>query len=155
GKKNRSENGTTVSIHGLFKNIPARLKFLKSLNTENKQNTDMFINTALPFLNIAFELEVDNKTIYRLTKTDDLKNRIYELFGKDTAKNIEINNGEVNGIEISGALGNSFIGKKVNKTQYIYLNNRFIKNGHINTAINKAYQGQLHKDLKPTYFIFL
>ncbi len=150
-------SGTKVSVHGLFNNVPARKKFLKSGNVELKHLNNTFINTSLPFLNIHFELYHNQKLIYKLSKTSDLKTRLFEAFGKNVAKNVNITNAnKVNGIDkITAAIGNTFLGRKDSKFQYIFINNRFIKSNLINSAVQNAFRGNLHKDLKPAFFLFI
>jgi len=152
-KLNRNQRGTTVSVQNLFESIPARKKFLKTTNTELKHIIDTFLNIALVFTHIHFELYSEGKLLYKLTKTEDMLNRIYEIFGKNIAKNLYFS--ESNELGILGYLGNTMIGKSNNKTQFIFINNRFIKSNLINAAINQGYHGFLHKDLKATYFLFL
>jgi DNA mismatch repair protein MutL len=154
-EKTNSRVGTTISIHNLFANIPARKKFLKKDSTEESHLMDTFIQTVLPYIDIHFELYIDKKLVYKLTRTNSLNNRVFEVFGKTTAKNLFENSTNINNIEITGLIGNSFIAKKTNKQQYLYINNRFVKSNLIAAAINQAYIGHIHRDLKPSYFLFL
>jgi DNA mismatch repair protein MutL len=151
----KSDIGTQIRISGLFKNIPARLKFLKKDSTELKHLIDTFINTALPFNDIYFELNHNGKNILKLTKRVNLIDRIYEISNKELSSNLIYNLAESNNINIEGFVGNTSSGQKGNKYQYIFINNRFIKSGLIFTAIKQAYRGFLHRDLNPCYFLFL
>ncbi|MCA9387138.1 DNA mismatch repair endonuclease MutL [Candidatus Dojkabacteria bacterium] len=148
-------NGTVVEVHNLFKNIPARKKFLKSLSTEKRHIYDMFISLVLPFLDIHFELYSDGNQIYKFTATNDLKNRLFEVFGKEFAKHITIDAAEANNMKITGVLGDTHIGQKKNKNQFIYINNRSIKSALINQAVVQGYTGHMHRDLKPSYVLFI
>jgi len=151
----QSDNGTTITIKNLFANVPARKKFLKTPNTEYKYLTDTFINVALPYLDIHFEFYHNNKLIYRLTQTTDIKNRIFEIWG-NLAKNLfDQTEFESTSLKISGVFGNSESARKSSPVQYIYLNNRFITNKTINAAIQEGYSGFVNRELKPTYFLFL
>jgi DNA mismatch repair protein MutL len=152
----QSDPGTTISIHQIFQNIPARKKFLKSNAVELKHLTETFLGIALSHPHIHFELNHNGKQIYRLTKTDDLLHRIFEVWGKNIAKNIfKTNKYESNGVSIYGFLGNSEIGKKTGNLQYIFVNNRPVQNKIVAAAILEAYRGFIHRDLKPTFFMFI
>ncbi|MEO6729114.1 MAG: DNA mismatch repair endonuclease MutL, partial [Candidatus Dojkabacteria bacterium] len=52
----RVDHGTTIRIQSLFKNVPARLKFLKSDATELKYIANTFTEIALTHLKVRFEL---------------------------------------------------------------------------------------------------
>ncbi len=151
----KATKGTKIQIYDLFKNIPARKKFLKSENTERKHIYTSFINEVLPFKNIHFELYNEGKLIYRFTKTDELKNRIFEVFGSDFVNNSEIYNAEINNINITGIIGNTQLGRKRSPIQQVYINNRFVKSPLINSAVTKGYEGKMHRDLKPSFIILL
>ena len=151
----KSDIGTQIRISGLFKNIPARLKFLKKDSTELKHLIDTFINTALPFKEIYFELNHNGKNIYKLTKTESLQDRIYEISNREVSSNLIHNKAISNNIDIEGFIGNTKSGEKSSKYQYLFINNRFIKSGLISAAVKQAYKGFLHRDLNPNYFLFL
>ncbi len=151
----RSIKGSIISIHNLFKNIPARKKFLKSEQTEKKHIYDTFLNIAIPFLNIHFELYSDNKLIYRLSSTEDIKTRIYEVYGKEFTEHSNKYNAEVNNMSITGVLGDTHIGSKNSKIQMVYINNRAFKSPLINVAVSKGYEGNIHRDLKPSFVLFI
>ena len=147
--------GTKITIQNLFKNVPARKKFLKTESTEKKHIHNTFLQTAFPFLNIHFELYNDSKLIYRLTKTDDLKNRVFEFLGKEFTENSSIFNSQLNNLQITGVLGNSHIGSKTYNKQHIYVNNRAVKSSLITSAVKRGYEGQIHKGLNPAFIILL
>lgn len=151
----QAEQGTTIRINNLFENIPARKKFLKSHNTEYKYLIDTFINVALPYTNIHFELHHNNKLVHKLTKSNSIKDRIFEIWGGLAKGLFTPEKFESTTLKIEGVFGNSQSGRKTSPIQYIYLNNRFILNKTISAAVNEGYSGFINKELKPTYFLFL
>src|SRR5690606_17225072 len=113
-------------------------------------------NTALPHLNIHFELYHNDKLLYRLTKTSDFKNRVFEIWGRNIASNLfeekTFDNGD---IKITGYFGKPEIGKRGYNHQYTYVNDRYVINKITSTAVNEAYKAFIHHSLKPAYFIFI
>ncbi len=152
----KTSTGTILSVYGLFENIPARKKFLKNEATEFKHIAQTFINTAIPNLDIHFELWHNNKEIYKLTKVTNFKDRIFEIWGNTISKHIfepvEYNS---TGLKVTAFLGSTEVGRKSGDIQYVFVNNRCINNKTIYQAAVEGYRGFLHKDLKPTYFYFL
>lgn len=149
------EQGTSISIIDIFNNVPARKKFLKTENTEFKKIQEAFNNTALIYPNIHLELYKDGKLLKKLPKTNNQKDRIYELFGQDISENLYSLSRDAKDIKITGFIGNPMTARKDNKLQYIFLNNRPITDKTIQAAVSQAYHGFIHKDQRPIYFLFI
>ncbi len=150
------ENGTTVRVSNLFKNYPARLKFLKSPNTENKYIEQIFKEIALVNKEIEFELNVDNKNEYKLPATKDIVARIYDIWGKDHAASFypeESFDGA--SMQIKIVICKPELARKTSPLQLIYVNNRPISNKTIHAAVMQGFEGSIHRELKPSYIIML
>lgn len=151
----KTDPGTFIKINNLFENVPARKKFLRTPQTEYKYLTDTFINVALPYTGIHFELYHNNKLVYKLTQTNDLRNRVFEIWGNLAKGLFQETSFESTSLKIRGIFGNSESARKSSPIQYVYLNNRYITNKTIAAAAIEGYSGFVNKELKPTYFIFL
>ncbi|MCS7317770.1 MAG: DNA mismatch repair endonuclease MutL [Candidatus Dojkabacteria bacterium] len=149
-------NGTTIKVINLFKNIPARLKFLKSPNTETNSIIETFISIAIPFQNIHFEIYNDEKLVYKLSKTGNILDRILQIYGKEVANNLIISpflSQESYNIQVIASTPESC--KKTPNFQKIYVNNRFITDKTIHSAIINSFKFFIHKDLKPNYVVLI
>lgn len=152
----RTDSGTEISIYGLFKRTPARLKFLKSDSTELKHCIDTFLQVAIPHLHVHFELYHNGQLIHRLSKTDSLEKRVFEIWGKQVVEqSYKVDTLKDEAQHVEGMIGNTYSGKKKNPIQYIYLNNRYIQSKIISAAIKQAYTGFLHRDLQPAYVLMI
>lgn len=76
-------HGTVVSIEDLFYNVPARLKFLKSSQTEYFYCYDYFVDIALYHRDKALRLIKNDKVVFDLSPHDGLLARIEALRKKD------------------------------------------------------------------------
>lgn len=151
----RSDRGTKVSVYGLFNNIPARKKFLKSSNTELRNLTNTFIDIALINIDIHFEIHHNNKMIYRLPKCNSIKERIFSIW-KEGAKNLlEEFSISFPTYKLRLLLEMPDKARKTPQFQLIYVNKRRIENKVIASAIKEAYSGFIHKELKPSYIILI
>ncbi len=152
----QTEKGTTISINNIFSNVPARKKFLKSTATELKYLINTFIDIALVNTHIHFELYHNGKLIHKLTETNNIKDRIFEIWGKSVAKDLyDENVFESSLCKIQFVLGSPEIARKTAQLQYTYVNDRFIGSKVLSSAVQEAYKGFIHRDLKPVYFIFI
>lgn len=149
------DRGTKISIYNIFENVPARKKFLKSDNTELKYLINTFLEIALVNLNIHFEIYHNSKLQYRLTKANNIKDRMFEIWG-NTANNFYAPRiVETDLCKIELVLEKPENAKKNTNIQYIYVNGRKIDSKVISMAAKEAYQGFIHKDLKPSYIILI
>jgi DNA mismatch repair protein MutL len=73
----------------LFYNVPARLKFLKSTQTEFYYCYNYFVDVALWHHDKDFIFKKNDKVVFDLKATDDLIDRINEIFKKDWKNNLK------------------------------------------------------------------
>src|SRR4030095_16710552 len=59
-------NGTQVEVHGLFTNVPARLKFVKAEATESAHVTETIVRLALAFPHVHFTLRSQGRPVIDL-----------------------------------------------------------------------------------------
>jgi DNA mismatch repair protein MutL len=77
-------NGTTIAVHDLFFNTPARRKFLKAEATELSHVTALVTNYALAHADKHFELHSATHALLVAPPVRKLSERIYQIFGGDT-----------------------------------------------------------------------
>lgn len=82
------QHGTLIAVEDLFYNVPARLKFLKSAQTEFYYCYNYFIDIALYHYDKAFILKKNDKVIFDLKANRDLQSRILEIFKKDWSEKL-------------------------------------------------------------------
>lgn len=145
--------GTNFIVKNLFFNLPARRVFLKTDEIELRHIMNEFQYVAISRPDIKFSFISDGEEKYNL-KSTNLLNRIADLLGniyKTKAIKCNENNPLV---KIDGFIGDVSCAKK-QKIQYLYVNNRHIKNQYLQNAIEKAYENLIPKDKNPFYVIFL
>ena len=86
------QNGTNIVVKDLFYNVPVRYKFLKNDNSEFQKIKKVVIRLSLANLNISFKLINEGKLVLKTSGNTKMQDAVYELFGKDIARNlIEVN----------------------------------------------------------------
>jgi DNA mismatch repair protein MutL len=73
--------GTTMTIEHLFARVPARLKFLKSNQTERGHIDGILTRYALAYPGVRFTLLQDNKRAFQSLGTGNLRDVLIEVFG--------------------------------------------------------------------------
>lgn len=147
-----SSKGTSISVKNLFFNIPARRNFLKSDNVELKHIIDEFHRVALINHDVNFIFTNNNNEIFNLSKSI-FKERIIRVFGKSSKKKLIPINEETEIAKISGFVFKPEFSRKTRSTQFFFVNNRFIRNSHLNHAVKTAYEGLIQDNLYPSYFL--
>ncbi len=145
--------GTTIEVKDLFYNTPARLKFLKSLNTELANIVNLVEKLSLSNIDISFSLYNDDKLILKTTGNNDLLKTIFEVYGSNISKNMVHINGSNDDYEISGYVSNINVYKSNRKDMITFVNGRIIKNVFINRIIKDAYHTFLADNKYPITII--
>jgi DNA mismatch repair protein MutL len=148
------EKGTSISVKNLFYNIPARRNFLKSNPVELRHAMDEFQRLALAHPDIAFSLIQGDDLIYELYPSK-LSQRIIALFGKSYQEQLAACQEETTLLKVTGYLGRPESAKKTRGEQFLYVNQRFIKNNYLNHAVMGAFEGLLQENSFPFYVLFI
>ena len=134
--------GTIMEIKDLFYNIPARLKFLKSVKTELAYISELVQSLALVHPDIAFELKNNGKPIIKTTGQSTLSQTIDELFGANVNKKFKevLKTDKLSGLSISGYISMPDYTRSSKKDYYLYVNSRVVKCPVFQKAIDTAYK---------------
>lgn len=131
--------GTSITVTNLFYNTPARLKYLKSENTENYNSVNLIEKLALAHPDIKFTLMNNEKIIVKTSGSDNLLKTIHEIYGLNVSnKMLEFKNSN-NDFDIYGYICKPEILRSNRNDLNTFVNDRVIRNGDINKAINDAY----------------
>ena len=142
-------NGTTLIVRNLFYNTPARLKFLKSPQTEAAYVLDIVQKIALSRPDIAFKFTSNGSVRISTSGNGSLKDAVYAVFGRDIANNLlEINTGNET-LSIYGFIGKPEIARGNRSFEFFFLNGRYIKDRIIQKALEDAFTGYQMKGTFP------
>ncbi|PIR43849.1 hypothetical protein COV24_00615 [candidate division WWE3 bacterium CG10_big_fil_rev_8_21_14_0_10_32_10] len=145
--------GTRLTIEYLFYNIPARKKFLKKEETEYRHVLNVVISNILSFPKISFSLYKGNKMTFNFTKNQSREERIKILFGIETYNNLIPIKYKDEKYKIEGYISNPQ-SAVFYKNQYIFVNNRHIKNKTIENTIKNSYGTLISFKMYPQIFAF-
>tara|TARA_R110001592_G_scaffold359340_3_gene665669 strand:+ start:24155 stop:25978 length:1824 start_codon:yes stop_codon:yes gene_type:complete len=145
--------GTSIAVKNLFFNVPARRKFLKKDNVENRHIIEEYFRVAMAHPDIKFTYTQNGKALYNNPKGNQ-KQRIVQLYGKNMDEKLAPISEETNVFNLTGYIIKPSFARKTRGEQYIFVNNRFIKSQYLHHAINSAFEGLIDKDQHPGYFLF-
>lgn len=148
------EMGTSISIKNLFYNIPARRNFLKSNPVELRHIIDEFHHLALAHPQVAFTFIQGDEIVYDLPPAK-LTQRIITLFGKSYQEQLAACQEETTLVKVTGYIGRPEAARKTRGEQFIFVNQRFIKNNYLGHAVSSAFEGLLQDNSFPFYVLFI
>ena len=149
--------GTTVEVHELYANTPARRKFLKSEQTEYGHCAEAVERIALGNPGIQFTLFHNGRTTARYLADNPSqrgKEVLKEVF--DTTIPIDLELGEGNDrLSLKGFIGLPTASRSRGDMQYFYVNGRFTRDRLLGHAVRAAYEDVLHGNRFPVYILYL
>ena len=149
--------GTKIEVKDLFYNTPARLKFLKSDQSEQMAIREIVDRLAMCYPEISFSLENENKKLLNYPATSNLFDRVAMVIGHQFKENaIPVQTGH-DGLKLSGFVGLPTYTRATATEQYLYVNGRAVKDKLLLGAIRGAYQGLMGhgSDGYPVLALFL
>jgi DNA mismatch repair protein MutL len=135
--------GTVVVVRDLFFNTPARLKFLKTPQTEAAYIHALVADYALAHPEIAFQLLSDGRTLLRTNGTGRLFDALVEVYGLESARQmipVEDELGEgVGAVRVSGYVGQPSLSRASRRAITFFVNGRRIRDTRLTFALEEAY----------------
>jgi len=154
-KDTGTSNGTTIRVKNIFQNVPARLKFLKTDNTEKNKIISLLTDYAVVNYDTAFSLTVDGKELFSYSPVNELTARLAQVFGnKYINELIEIKQ-EHEQISIYGFISKPDTKFLSRNRIFISVNKRPISSRMIVNAVKHGYGEFLKNNENPAFFLML
>ncbi|NNF56637.1 MAG: DNA mismatch repair endonuclease MutL, partial [Rhodothermaceae bacterium] len=154
--------GTSLAVRNLFFNVPARRNFLKTPATEFKHLVETFQTQALAHPTVGFTLIHDEMEVYRLPAAPEgapfeqaLARRASDLFGDvDPVRLVPVEE-TTSYLSVRGLVGRPEAAKRSRGGQFVFVNERPIKNRSLEHAVAAAYGELLPEGRYPFFTLFL
>jgi len=144
GKESRARpQGTTITVRRLFRYFPARLKFLKSVNTENSHIAHLVSQYALAFPEVKFSLVLDKRPSLRTTGNGDLREVVNAIYGSELAQKmlkVEQKDGPA---KVGGLTSPPSPARSNRNYLSFFVNRRWVRSPLLTRATEEAYRGLL------------
>ncbi|MEF2967296.1 DNA mismatch repair endonuclease MutL [Paenibacillus sp. M1] len=147
--------GTEMTVKELFYNTPARLKYMKTIQTELGHISDVMYRQALAHPEIAFSLKHNGNTLLQTQGGGDLLQVIASIYGINTSKSMIPISGENLDYRISGFIGLPELTRSNRSAMSTIVNGRFVRNQGLQQAILRAYHTLLPINRYPLFVLSL
>ncbi len=150
--------GTSVEVHDLFYNTPARRKFLRTERTEFGHVEKWVRRLALARPDVAMTLTHNRRVVFELPAcSDDAARvaRVGKLCGAAFAEQAIYIDREVDGVALSGWIGLPTFNRSQPDLQYWFVNGRSISDRTLSHAAKHAYRDVLFHGRFPAYILYL
>ena len=148
--------GTTVEVHDLFYNTPARRRFLRTERTEFGHIEKWIRRLALSRQDVAFTLTHNRRSVMQLpaARTDeDRLQRIARICGEAFADQAVFLLRETEGVALTGWIGLPTYNRSQPDMQYWFVNGRSISDKTLSHAARHAYRDVLFHGRYPAYVL--
>jgi DNA mismatch repair protein MutL len=147
--------GTRIEVRELFFNTPARLKFLKTLATEQGAIADAFQRIALADHHVAFRLSADGRTVFDLPRANSVLERFRQVFGSKMASKMLAFDLDRPGIRAQGLAATSQESFATGKMIFTFVNGRSVRERTLIRAVEQAYQTLIPRGRHPATLLFV
>ncbi|MGE3974810.1 MAG: DNA mismatch repair endonuclease MutL [Bdellovibrionales bacterium] len=133
--------GTTVTVEGLFENVPARLKFLRSDSAELNQIKRVFKAFALTWPQVSFRFRQNGQLLlyYQAVPSTDSeawKTRVEHVLDK----NLSVTEKKSGDIQVRIAFGSASEVEKTTQNIWVFVQSRWVQDKSIQAAVIEAYR---------------
>lgn len=134
-----ANRGTDILVKELFYNTPARLKYMKTIQTELGHVSDFMYRLALAHPEIAFSLKHNGNSLLRTLGNGDLLQVIAAVYGSAAAKKMVPVSGETLDYTLTGFISLPEWTRANRLGISSLINGRYIRNYGLVQAILKGY----------------
>ena len=147
--------GTCITVEGLFDQVPARKKFLRSPRSEYAACLDVVRRLAMARCDIAFSMKHDERLVLDLQADTSRMARVAALTDRQLSNNSLAIDLERDNIVIGGIISVPTFNRSIANHQYMFINGRPVKDRLLNGSIRAAYADMLARDRHPVVALFI
>jgi DNA mismatch repair protein MutL len=145
--------GTTVTVTGLFGDVPARAKFLRRAAAETRAASDAVILLALCNLQVGFSLRSNDRELLSLGPAT-LRQRIGQIWGEEEASSLIDLDGPDGECRVAGLIQRPDEAR-TGRRRFTFANGRPFVDRGLGRVVDEAYRTTVVPGLRPDYFLFL
>ncbi|NDV23175.1 DNA mismatch repair endonuclease MutL [Desulfovibrio sp. JC022] len=148
-------SGTSVEVRDLFFNVPARLKFLKTENTEARRCNQVLFKVALANVGAGFSFTSNGREQFRLPAGQTLPERLAVFWPRNICESLLEFSHEAGDMKVHGCAGIPGLAQGRGDRIVMFVNGRPVQDKLLLSAIRGAYKGRLISREYPQAVLFL
>lgn len=152
-EKAASRKGTDITVRNLFFNTPARLKYMKTINTELGSITDIVYRLAMSHPDVSFRLFHNEKKLLHTSGNGDVRQVLAAIYGVASAKKMIPIQAESLDFTITGYMALPELTRASRNYISTIVNGRYVKNFSLVKAIQQGYHTLLPIGRYPIGFL--
>ncbi|MBN1887945.1 MAG: DNA mismatch repair endonuclease MutL [Thermoflexales bacterium] len=144
--------GTLMTVEHLFYNVPARLKFLKSVSTERRHIDTLVTRYAMAYPDVRFHLSHDGRLAFQTHGSSSLHDVLIAIYGAETAQQLlPVSNRDEpdNTCVVSGYVSLPALTRANRNELTFFVNGRWVQDRSIAYAVIQAYHTMLQVNRYP------
>lgn len=147
-------DGTTVTVENLFFSVPARLKFLKTTQTELNHAVDFLQKLVLAYPAVSFRLTHDGHEMLAYPGGDP-RLGLATVFGRDVARDMVPLRYDSPGLSVHGFVSKPSVTKATRTSQAFFVNGRSVRSRTIQHAFDQAFARLMTTERHPVVALFV
>jgi len=150
--------GTTIEVRDLFHNVPARRKFLRTENTEQKHLEGVVQRIALSRPEVELVVRRKRKVLYHLRpapREAQQLERLKVLLGEPFAQQLIGFDHSAAGLRLYGWIAEPTFSRSQADLQFFFVNGRAVRDKLLAHAVRQAYQDVLYHGRHPAFVLYL
>lgn len=147
--------GTDLTVSQLFFNTPARLKYMKTIQTELGHTIDLMNRLALGNPQIAFRLLHNGQQLLQTNGRGDVQQVLAAIYGVHNAKKMVSFQGESHDYRIFGFVSLPEVTRASKNYMSLFVNGRWVKHYLVQKAIVDAYHTYLPIERFPIVVLYI
>lgn len=147
-----AREGTEIRIEGLFENVPARLRFMKSEAAENTQIKTTLKALALANEGVAFRARSRGEMLFHWAGQKSFAERASEVL---QVKELFPGQGELGGMKAEVLVSSPQETMNVNRNMWFFVQGRWVQDKSLSAAVMEAYRNLLMHGEYPSVVVRL
>jgi DNA mismatch repair protein MutL len=147
--------GTSIEVRQMFFNTPARLKFLKSRNTEVWHMVNVVSQLALAHPGLRVRFTHEQQTLLDLPPAATTLDRLASIWGAEISRQLIPIEDREGSVLLSGYVSPPTWSRASRDAQYLFVNGRAVRDRLLLHALSEAYRHTLPDKRHPMVFVFL
>ncbi len=141
--------GTSISVKGLFQNVPARLKYLKAPSSELARIVDVVTEMAVINYSVSFELFSGRRTLFRSNRSQSWDGCLLRIMGLETVRSLVPIESQEKDFSIKGSIASQLHTRSSPDWIFAYVNGRPVSSKMISNSLKEAYRGLIPSGRSP------